>query len=65
MVLDPFLGRTRQRVLAWVAFAGTLLALFGVHLAAHNVASAQDFGSAYSGLIHADKFSLFMHVVVI
>ena len=65
MVLDPFLGAARQRVLAWIAFAGTLLALFGVHLAAHDVAAAGDLGSAYSGLIHADKFSLFVHVVVI
>jgi len=65
MVLDPFAGAARQRMLAWVAFAGTLLALFGVHLAAHNVAHAGGFSSAYGGLIHADKFSLFMHVVVI
>jgi len=65
MILDPFLGAARQRVLGWVAFAGTLLALFGVHLAAHDVERAHDLGFAYSGLIHADKFSLFVHVVVI
>ena len=59
MVLDPFLGAARQRVLAWLAFAGTLLALGGVHLAAH------DPGPAYGGLIYADRFSLFVHVVVI
>lgn len=65
MMLDPFLGTARQRTLAWVAFAGTLLALFGVYLAAHDVARANDLGAAYGGLIHADKFSLFVHVVVI
>ena len=65
MVLDPFLGAARQRALAWTAFVGTLLALFGVHLAAHDVAGGNDLGAAYNGLIHADKFSLFIHVVVI
>jgi NADH-quinone oxidoreductase subunit N len=65
MILDPFMGAARQRVLAWIAFIGTLLALFGVHIAAHDVAVSGDAGFAYSGLIHADKFSLFMHVVVI
>jgi len=59
MVLDPFVSAARQRVLAWLAFAGTLVALAGVYVAAH------DSGAAYSGLIHADSFSLFVHVVVI
>ncbi len=59
MVLDPFVGVTRKRVLAWIGFAGTLVALFAVHIAAH------DQGPAYSGVIYADKFSLFVHVVVI
>lgn len=59
MVLDPFLGAARQRILAWLGFAGTLVALFAVHIAAN------DSGPAYSNLIHADGFSLFVHVVVI
>ena len=59
MVLDPFVGPARQRVLGWLAFAGTLLALAAVHIVAH------DQGPAYSNLIHADGFSLFVHVVVI
>ncbi|MGA7921835.1 MAG: NADH-quinone oxidoreductase subunit N [Candidatus Acidiferrales bacterium] len=59
MVVDPFLGAARQRALGWLAFAGTLLALGGVWIA------AQDQGPAYSDLIRADAFSIFMHVVVI
>jgi NADH-quinone oxidoreductase subunit N len=59
MVLDPFVSATRQRVLGWIGFAGTLVALLAVHIAAH------DQGAAYSGVIYADKFSLFVHVVVI
>jgi NADH-quinone oxidoreductase subunit N len=59
MILDAFLGAARQRVLAWVAFAGSLVAFAGVYLAAH------DQGLAYGGLIRDDKFSLFVHVVVI
>src|SRR5580692_3252667 len=59
MVVDPFLGPTRQRVLGWVGFIGTLAALGGVHVMAH------DQGMAYSDLIRADAFSHFLHVVVI
>jgi len=59
MVIDPFLGPARQRVLGWVAFAGALVALGGVWIA------AQDQGSAYSDLIRADAFSIFVHAVVI
>jgi NADH-quinone oxidoreductase subunit N len=59
MVLDPFIGAAKQRVLGWIAFAGTLLALAAVHIA------AADRGAAYSNLIFADGFSLFVHVIVI
>jgi NADH-quinone oxidoreductase subunit N len=59
MVLDPFLGAGKQRVLGWIAFAGTLLALGAVHIA------AADPGPAYNNLIFADSFSLFVHVIVI
>jgi NADH-quinone oxidoreductase subunit N len=59
MILDPFIGPTRQRVLAWIAFAGTLLALASIHIA------ASDPGPAYSNLVFADGFSLFVHVIVI
>jgi NADH-quinone oxidoreductase subunit N len=59
MVLDPFVGAAKQRALGWTAFAGTLLALAAVHIAAANP------GPAYSNLIFADGFSLFVHVIVI
>ena len=59
MLLDPFVGAAKQRVLGWIAFAGTLLALAAIHVAAH------DAGPAYNNLIFADGFSLFVHVIVI
>ncbi len=59
MVLDPFLGPARQRTLGYFALAGTIAALFTIRLA------AIDPGLAYSGLIRADAFSVFVHVVVI
>src|ERR1700720_3213747 len=59
MVLDPFGGPARQRTLGYFALAGTIAALFTVRLA------ASDPGLAYSGLIRADAFSVFVHVVVI
>jgi NADH-quinone oxidoreductase subunit N len=59
MVVDPFLGAAWQRTLGWIGFIGTLAALGGVHVMAH------DQGMAYSDLIRADAFSRFLHVVVI
>lgn len=59
MLLDPFVGAAKQRVLGWIAFVGTVLALAAIHVAAH------DAGPAYSNLIFADGFSLFVHVIVI
>ena len=59
MMADPFVTRARQKSLGWLAFIGTLLALFAVHL-------ANDFqGAAYSNLISTDTFSVFVHVIVI
>jgi len=59
MVADPFLGSAKQRILGWVAFAGTLIALVSVRL------MALDQGMAYNNLISADGFSIFVHVVII
>ena len=56
MVADPFLGPAKQRILGWVAFAGTLVALVSVRL------MALDQGMAYNNLISADGFSIFVHV---
>jgi len=59
MLLDPFLGRTRQRALGWVAFIGTLAAAASLRL------MYLDQGYAYNELIRADLFSIFAHAVVI
>jgi NADH-quinone oxidoreductase subunit N len=59
MVLDPFVGPLRQRVLGYLALAGALAAFCSIRLV------AMDQGLAYSGLIHADAFSIFVHAVVI
>jgi NADH-quinone oxidoreductase subunit N len=59
MLLDPFLGRGKQRILGWVAFIGTLTALASLRY------MYQDPGAAYSGVIQADTFSIFLHAVVI
>src|SRR6201987_5052728 len=59
MVLDPFVGPARQRALGYLSLAGALGALCAVRLV------AIDQGLAYSGLIRADEFSIFVDVVVI
>jgi len=59
MVIDPFVGAAKQKRLGWLAFAGALLALSVVRVMAY------DPGLAYSALIRADAFSIFVHVVVI
>src|ERR1700730_12020899 len=59
MGLHPFVGPARLRTLGYFALAGSIAALFTIRLA------AIDPGPAYSGLIRADAFSVFVHVVVI
>src|ERR1700751_1232206 len=59
MVLDPFVRPARQRTLGYFALAGAIAPRFPIRLAA--IAP----GLAYSGLIRADAFSVFVHVVVI
>ena len=59
MIADPFVGAARKRVLGWVAFAGAVLALASVHIANHFR------GPAYSNLISADSFSIFVHVIIL
>jgi len=58
MVLDPFTSAARKRIFAWLGFAGMILALSAVWLAAH------DPGLAYSGLIRVDTFSIFVHLII-
>ena len=59
MLVDMFLSPARRRILGWLAFVGTLVALGAVRVMALNQ------GMAYDNLISADAFSIFVHVVVI
>jgi NADH-quinone oxidoreductase subunit N len=59
MALEPFVRGAGRRALGWVGFSGALVALVSVHLAARLP------GRAYSNLISVDRFSIFVHVVVI
>jgi len=59
MVADPFVAAARKRTLGWLALVGAVLALASVHIANHFP------GPAYSDLIHADSFSIFLHVVIL
>ncbi|MGH9864063.1 MAG: NADH-quinone oxidoreductase subunit N [Candidatus Acidiferrales bacterium] len=59
MLIDPFVPAGRKRSMGWLAFVGTLVALGSMHWAAMNQ------GSAYSGLLRIDMFSLFVHAIVI
>jgi NADH-quinone oxidoreductase subunit N len=59
MAIDPFVGAARQRILGWLGFVGALAGLAAVYVPAHHL------GMAYSDLISADEFSVFVHLVVI
>ncbi|MGH9690993.1 MAG: NADH-quinone oxidoreductase subunit N [Candidatus Acidiferrales bacterium] len=59
MLADPFVAAARKRVMGWLGLVGALAALASVRLVAN------DPGPAYSNLISADRFSIFVHVVVI
>jgi len=63
MLIDPFVSKSRQRVLGWIAFVGTLVALHGLIPMAHVAAEVGP--SGYGGLISADYFSIFVQAVVI
>jgi NADH-quinone oxidoreductase subunit N len=59
MLIDPFLPAGRKRSMGWLAFVGTLVALGSLRYMFMNL------GSAYSGLLRVDLFSLFVHGIVI
>ena len=59
MLVDPFVAAGRKRLMGWLGVIGALAALASVRLV------ASDPGSAYSNLISADRFSVFVHLVVI
>src|SRR6266849_1013916 len=58
MVLAPIVPRTRHGVLSTISLLGAALAL----AATRFLATAP--GAAYSGLLRADSFSLFVHLIV-
>src|SRR5579872_1661128 len=58
MLLSPLVPKARQSVLAGVALVGAALALVA------TIFPATHPGVAYSGLFHADSFSLFVHWIV-
>jgi NADH-quinone oxidoreductase subunit N len=58
MVLDPLVGAARQRAMGHFGLFGAVAAFCSVWLV------AADPGTAYSGLIRADQFSIFVHAVV-
>lgn len=59
IVADPFVRAARKRALGWLGFAGTVVALASIRVAALRP------GLAYSDLMRVDDFSIFVHVVVI
>jgi NADH-quinone oxidoreductase subunit N len=59
MFLDAFVKPSGKRALGWLSFFGTLVALASVHIV------SRDPGSAYSNLISADGFSVFMHLIIL
>ena len=63
MILDPVLGKGRQRALGWVAFIGAMGGLIAV--AGMCIVAAHASPMGYDNLISADYFSIFVHVVVI
>src|SRR5271155_1144370 len=59
MFADPFVSAAKKRGLAWLAVIGAIAALVSVRIVAN------DPRMAYSKLISADQFSVFLHLVVI
>ncbi len=59
MFADPFVAATNKKVLAWLGLIGAVVALLSVRVV------ASDPGPAYSNVISADSFSIFLHLAVI
>lgn len=59
MLIDPFVPAGHKRSMGWLAFIGTLAGLASLRLMFMNL------GSAYSGLLRVDAFSLFVHGIVL
>src|SRR3984957_10864419 len=58
MLIEPFLVRGRREVLVTLATIGAAVALLATYYPATRP------GSAFSGLLQVDSFSVFVHVVV-
>jgi len=58
MLVDPFLSRERKGMTAGLALLGTILALAAIGLPAKHP------GTAFSGILRIDGFSVFIHLVV-
>ena len=63
MLADPFVGKAGKRKLGWFALLGAIVAAFSICAMVGMAASAGPAG--YSNLIVADRFSIFVHAVVI
>lgn len=62
MLLDPMVDEEKsQQTLGLIAFLGTLAAL----AATWYMSRPENFGTAFSGMIKVDSFSIFFHVLVI
>jgi len=59
MFADPFVAAAHKRGLGWLGLVGVLVATASLFTV------ARDPGPAYSNLIHADAFSIFVHLVVL
>lgn len=59
MLIDPFVPAGHKRSMGWLAFVGTLVGLASLRPMFMNL------GSAYSGLLRVDTFSLFVHGIVL
>jgi NADH-quinone oxidoreductase subunit N len=57
MVLEPFVGASKKTALAWLALAGTIVAMFAV------IPMAANRGQWYSNLWIVDDYDIFLHVV--
>jgi NADH-quinone oxidoreductase subunit N len=58
MVIEPFLGEQRRKTLLWLSGGGAGLALLAVQYAAFHR------GTAFSGLLRIDPFSIFFHILI-
>jgi len=59
MVVDPFVGAARKKSMGWLGLVGSVVALVSIRCAGVNP------GAAYSDLMRVDRFSVFVHYIVV